>query len=217
MRLQNIPLIVALAGLACAGNPATAAPWTRGFVVATYEYAFRYGGRASFARAGEIEPGVDCPHGSSTHFANEDQTRKALALQKWRGPGEVSQIVQPPGLDQVRAPVSPASSSGTGPYPIAATGTASKPMSIRSPPMIPASRKWSAASAMASTWTARSGRAISSARTANAASTMRCTAPGAAMRPGAAMAMRRWTCAPTTRCRKASTPWSSAFRATKTR
>jgi hypothetical protein len=105
MRLQNIPLIMALAGLACAGNPAAAAPWSRGFVVATYEYAFRYGGRASFTRAGEIEPGVDCPHGSSTHFANENQTRKALALQKWRGPEEVSRIVQPPGLDQVRAPV----------------------------------------------------------------------------------------------------------------
>lgn len=102
---QNALAMLTLAGFAAIGRPASAEPWSRGFVVSTYEYAFRYGGRASFTRAGEIEPGVDCPHGSSTHFANENQTRKALALQKWRGPGEVDRIVQPPGLDQVRAPV----------------------------------------------------------------------------------------------------------------
>jgi hypothetical protein len=53
-------------------------PWQRGFVVATYEYAFRYGGRAGFERAGEIEPGSDCLHGSSVHFANDKNTEAAL-------------------------------------------------------------------------------------------------------------------------------------------
>ena len=103
MRLSKSFLIVGLAAFCIA--PAGAAPWSRGFVVSTYEYAFHYGGRASFTRTGEIEPGVDCPHGSTTHFANEDQVRKAMLRQKWRSKEEVDKIVQPPGLDQVRAPV----------------------------------------------------------------------------------------------------------------
>ena len=94
MRLQNIPFIVALAGLACVNNPAAAAPWSRGFVVATYEYAFRYGGRASFTRAGEIEPGVDCPHGSSTHFANENETPQGA---------RAAEMARPAGSQQHRA------------------------------------------------------------------------------------------------------------------
>ncbi len=52
----------AMALLTAAGtavSPAAAAPWTVGFVVGAYEYAFRYGGRASdFSRGAEIEPGV---------------------------------------------------------------------------------------------------------------------------------------------------------------
>ena len=32
-------------------QPASAAPWVKGFVVGAYEYAFRYGGRAGFGRA----------------------------------------------------------------------------------------------------------------------------------------------------------------------
>src|SRR5690349_4552618 len=88
-----------------AANPADAAPWVRGFVVGSYEYAFRYGGRASFARAGEIEPGIDCPHGSTLHFANPDQTKKAVGRQKWRSQQEIDWISVPPGLDQVRSPL----------------------------------------------------------------------------------------------------------------
>ena len=45
-----------------AAQPVSAAPWTRGFVVSAYEYAFRYGGRPDFSRGTEVEPGVDCPH-----------------------------------------------------------------------------------------------------------------------------------------------------------
>jgi len=85
--------------------PAMAAPWTRGFVVGTYEYAFRYGGRPDYSRGSEIEPGIDCPHGSSTHFANDGQTKIAVARQKWRSQQEIDWISKPPGLDQVRAPV----------------------------------------------------------------------------------------------------------------
>jgi hypothetical protein len=85
--------------------PAAAAPWTRGFVVGTYEYAFRYGGRADYSRGAEIEPGVDCPHGASTHFANDTKTKIAVARQTWRTRQEIDWIAQPPGLDNVKAPV----------------------------------------------------------------------------------------------------------------
>ncbi|HEY5083846.1 MAG TPA: hypothetical protein VII48_04945, partial [Rhizomicrobium sp.] len=84
--------------------PALAAPWSRGFVVGAYEYAFRYGGRAGFARTGEIEPGVDCPHGSTIHFANPTQTKIAVARQKWRSQQDIDWISRPPGLEQVRSP-----------------------------------------------------------------------------------------------------------------
>jgi hypothetical protein len=85
--------------------PSAAAPWVRGFVAGTHEYAFRYGGRADFTRGAEIEPGVDCPHGNTIHFANDDQTRIAVQRQKFRSQQEIDWISKPPGLDQVRAPV----------------------------------------------------------------------------------------------------------------
>jgi hypothetical protein len=88
-----------------AGTPASAAPWVRGFVVSTYEYAFRYGGRADFSRTGEIEPGVDCPHGAGTHFANPDNTKIAVARQKWRLPQEAEYVARPPGINDVRSPL----------------------------------------------------------------------------------------------------------------
>ena len=49
--------LVSAMSLAMAGGavqPVAAAPWVRGFVVGSYEYAFRYGGRAGFTRTGEI-------------------------------------------------------------------------------------------------------------------------------------------------------------------
>ena len=101
-------LMVCTAAVALTGGatlPATAAPWTRGYVVSAYEYAFRYGGRADFSRKGEIEPGVDCPHGSKRHFADPDQTKIAVARQKFRSQQEVDWIAHPPGLDQVRSPL----------------------------------------------------------------------------------------------------------------
>jgi hypothetical protein len=101
-------LMVCTAAIALTGGtalPAAAASWTRGYVVSAYEYAFRYGGRADFSRKGEIEPGVDCPHGSTRHFADPDQTKIAVARQKFRSQQEVDWIAHPPGLDQVRSPL----------------------------------------------------------------------------------------------------------------
>ncbi|HWU55537.1 MAG TPA: hypothetical protein VN175_08550, partial [Rhizomicrobium sp.] len=105
--MRRTKFLASVAAIALAGGalPATAAPWVKGFVVGNYEYAFRYGGRADFARGTEIEPGVDCPHGSSVHFANDSQTKVAVARQKWRSQQEIDWIAKPPGLDQVRAPV----------------------------------------------------------------------------------------------------------------
>ena len=81
MVLHKRLMVCASVASLVAGTPASAAPWVRGFVVGQYEYAFRYGGRADFARAGEIEPGVDCPHGSGRHFANPAETRRTISLQ----------------------------------------------------------------------------------------------------------------------------------------
>src|ERR1700743_273546 len=101
MRLRQRLLVSAMAAGMASGTalPVAAAPWVRGFVVGSYEYAFRYGGRPDFSRGAEIEPGVDCPHGSSIHFANDSQTKIAVARQKWRSPQEVDWIAKTPGLD----------------------------------------------------------------------------------------------------------------------
>src|SRR3954471_22758598 len=85
--------------------PAAATPWVKGFVVGQYEYAFHYGGRSDFTRGAEIEPGIDCTHGNTIHFANDTQTKIAVARQKFRSQQEIDWISKPPGLDDVRAPV----------------------------------------------------------------------------------------------------------------
>jgi hypothetical protein len=104
MNKRTLFLTCATAAL-CAWQPAMAAPWVRGYVVGSYEYAFRYGGRPDYQRGSEIEPGIDCRHGSSIHFANDTQTRIAVARQPWRSEQEIDWIAKPPGLDQVKAPV----------------------------------------------------------------------------------------------------------------
>ena len=107
MKLRSHLLVCATAVGFAGGTvmPAAAAPWVRGFVVGTYEYAFHYGGRSDYSRGAEIEPGVDCPHGSTIHFANDTQTRIAVARQPWRSQQEIDWIAKPPGLDNVKAPV----------------------------------------------------------------------------------------------------------------
>ena len=49
---------VALMAIAGA-HTAAAARWVKGYVVAFYDPAFRFGGRADYSRGTEIEPGVD--------------------------------------------------------------------------------------------------------------------------------------------------------------
>jgi hypothetical protein len=100
-------LLVSAMAVGMAGGtvmPALAAPWSRGFVVGSYEYAFRYGGRSDYSRGAEIEPGVDCPHGSTVHLASPDQTKIAMTRQKWRSQQEIDWITAPPGVDQTKTP-----------------------------------------------------------------------------------------------------------------
>jgi hypothetical protein len=92
---------ISAAAIAALVQPATAAPWTRGFVVGTYGFAFHYGGRP---QAGETDPAADCPHGSAVHFAEEPNMRRALEQQPWRSKEEIDNIVKPPGIEQARLP-----------------------------------------------------------------------------------------------------------------
>ncbi len=101
-RLLVCSAAIALTGVTAV--PAAAAPWTRGFVVSAYEYAFRYGGRTDYSRGAEIEPGVDCPHGSTVFMANPNQTKIAIARQKWRSQQEIDWITAPPGVEKVNTP-----------------------------------------------------------------------------------------------------------------
>ena len=82
-------------------QPAAAAPWTRGFVVREYGFAFRYGGRAGVA---ETAPAADCAHGSATHFNDEAEMHKALSRQRWRSKQEIEYIIAPPGIEKARLP-----------------------------------------------------------------------------------------------------------------
>jgi hypothetical protein len=103
---RSLACSVATIALVGAGAvPAAATPWVKGFVVGQYEYAFHYGGRSDFTRGAEIEPGIDCTHGNTIHFANDTQTKIAVARQKFRSQQEIDWISKPPGLDDVRAPV----------------------------------------------------------------------------------------------------------------
>ena len=105
MILQKRLLLSAMAlTMAGVSQPAAAAPWVRGYVVGAYEYAFRYGGRPDYSRGAEIEPGVDCPHGASTPFANDSQTKIAVARQKWRSQQEIDWISKPPGWTRCARP-----------------------------------------------------------------------------------------------------------------
>jgi hypothetical protein len=104
MILKKRLMLCAMACAMAGGAPASAAPWVRGFVVGSYEYAFRYGGRSGYSRGAEVEPGVDCPHGSTVHLASPEQTRIAIARQKWRSAQEIDWITAPPGVDKVKTP-----------------------------------------------------------------------------------------------------------------
>src|SRR5215510_6067469 len=81
-----------------------AGPWVRGYVVSFYEFAFRYGGRADYSRGAEIEPGIDCAHGSTVHFAVPAQVAKSFSLIRWRTPQEVEALANPPADGLTRNP-----------------------------------------------------------------------------------------------------------------
>src|SRR5258708_12643592 len=104
MILKERLMVCAMATAMAGGTtlPAQAAPWSRGFVVGSYEYAFRYGGRPDYSRGAEIEPGVDCPHGSTVHLANPDQTRGAVARHKSPSQQEINWITPPPRGDHTK-------------------------------------------------------------------------------------------------------------------
>jgi hypothetical protein len=97
--------VCCVAVMAAAGaHTAAAAHWVKGYVVGFYEPAFRYGGRADYSRGTEVEPGVDCPHGSTIHFAVPAQVAKSLSLVHWRTKEEVEAIANPPADGVVRDP-----------------------------------------------------------------------------------------------------------------
>lgn len=87
-----------------AASSAHAASWVRGYVVGFYEPAFRYGGRADFSRGTELEPGIDCPHGSTVHFAVPSQVAQSFSLIRWRTPQEVEALANPPSTGLTRDP-----------------------------------------------------------------------------------------------------------------
>src|ERR1700750_2895621 len=73
------------AALALTVNPATAAPWVRGFVVDNYEPAFYYGGRS-----GTEEPGPDCPKGTIPIL-----DYKTVLKTSWRTQAEIAKLTLP--------------------------------------------------------------------------------------------------------------------------
>src|SRR5690349_25159956 len=85
-------LTASCVAIMAATSSQAAGPWVRGYVVAFYDPAFRYGGRADYSRGTEIEPGIDCLHGSTVHFAVPALVAKSLSLVSWRSPQEVEAL-----------------------------------------------------------------------------------------------------------------------------
>jgi hypothetical protein len=99
--IKRALMLSCVATMAATGaSPAMSAPWTRGYVVGFYEFAFRYGGRADYARGSEIEPGVDCPHGSTTSFSDPVTAKNEYSLVPWRTAKEVEALSTRIPLDQ---------------------------------------------------------------------------------------------------------------------
>jgi len=100
-------MMVSCAAVMAVSCSQAGAPWVRGYVVAFYDPAFRYGGRTDYSRGTEIEPGVDCLHGSTVHFAVPALVAKSLSLVSWRTPQEVEALANPPAnsLNRDRAGV----------------------------------------------------------------------------------------------------------------
>jgi hypothetical protein len=101
--LKRTLMVFCMAAMAAWGahNPAPG-HWVKGYVVGFYEPAFRFGGRPDFERGKDPQPGVDCPHGSTIHFAVPDHVEEALSLVRWRTPEEVKRLSHPPADGLVR-------------------------------------------------------------------------------------------------------------------
>jgi hypothetical protein len=95
-------LTCAMLTAACIAAPAMAGPWEKGFVVSDYSYAFLFGGSKTQVKPGLVEPGSDCPYGSTQHFASEAKLRQALKMQPWRTQEQIDAITAPPGQDTVQ-------------------------------------------------------------------------------------------------------------------
>ena len=103
MILRKCAFLYTLAALvgACFSQEVAAAPWSRGFVVSTYGFAFHYGSRLG---AAESDPGSDCPRGDAFHFLDEANMRTVLEQQPSRSKLEIDNIIKPPGIEQARLP-----------------------------------------------------------------------------------------------------------------
>ncbi len=89
-----------VAALGLLSPAAQAVPWERGFVISDYVFGFHYGGRPDFIKEGRIEPGIDCPTGSTKNFTYDDGSfYEAFKLQPWRTEEEIKLIMDPPGTD----------------------------------------------------------------------------------------------------------------------
>lgn len=91
----------ATAAIALLAQSAAAEPWSRGFVVSTYGFAFHYGSRPG---AAESDPGSDCARGDAFHFLDEASMRGVLEQQPWRSKQEIENVIKPPGIEQARLP-----------------------------------------------------------------------------------------------------------------
>ena len=101
---RSLALLFLVVVSAAMTAPVDAAPWVKGYVAGSYSFAFRYGGRADYARGAEIEPGIDCPHGNTTFFANPGSVRSVLSLVPWQNNSDIESLAFPRAQDQKRPP-----------------------------------------------------------------------------------------------------------------
>src|SRR5438445_12257474 len=98
-RIAGLSLALGLA-VPCLDLPAQAAPWIRGYVVGNYDPAWFYGGKPGYTREGQLEPGSDCPRGSTEPAADLDY-HALFSATPWRTAKDVENTVNPPGYDTV--------------------------------------------------------------------------------------------------------------------
>ena len=93
--MVNRVLMASYIAVMAASTIQAAGPWVKGYVVSFYDPAFRYGGRADYSRGTEIEPGIDCAHGSTIHFAVPSHVAQTFSLISWRTSKEIDALAHP--------------------------------------------------------------------------------------------------------------------------